>query len=105
MDYKKFDAIIDDWANDEVIAAEKALAASDERAHSIALMKKSMYTTMLKTLGHNAPHALKGCARDLEMRREKQLALGDADAADRIAIQLSCIARVQELIIELGGHV
>ena len=105
MDYEKFDAVVDSWALDEEADAEKARMTKDERALSITLMKKSMYSTMLKTLGHNAPHALKGCARDLEARREKMLASGDADAADRISIQLACISRVQALIAELGGNI
>ena len=105
MNTELFDATLDKWAAAETSAAEKAKAAGDERAHSIALMKKSMYTTMLRTLGHNAPHALRNCAADLEKRREKQLALGDEDSADRIAIQLACIKQVQALITELGGTV
>lgn len=104
MKLELFDAAIDKWAANEDIAAENARAAGDERAYSIALMKKSMYTTMLKTLGHNAPHALKKCASDLEARREKSIALDDADAADRISIQLACIRQVQDLITELGGN-
>jgi len=105
MDLNLFDSTLDKWAAAEEAAAEKAKSIGDERAHSIALMKKSMYTTMLKTLGRNHPQALKGCAADLEKRRAKQLSLGDEDAADRISRQLACIRQVQDLIIELGGTV
>lgn len=104
MDMERFDEALDSWANEEAAAAEIAKAAGDERAHSIALMKKSMYSTMLKTLGHKAPDALAGCAADLEKRREKQALLGDIDGADRIRIQLECIRQVQRLIAEKGGR-
>lgn len=103
MDLKIFDENLDKWAAAETVVAENAKAAGDERGHSIALMKKSMYSTMLKTLGHKAPHALKGCMADLSTRLEKQTALGDADAADRIRIQIDCIRRVHQLIADLGG--
>lgn len=103
MDLDLFDSVLDKWAAAEEAVAEKAKIAGDERSHSIALMKKSMYSTMLRTLGRNHPNALEGCAADLGKRREKQLALGDTDAADRISQQLACIRRVQDLIIELGG--
>ena len=105
MDLTKFDEMLDKWAADETIDAEKAQLSGDERARSIALMKKNMYLTMLKTLGHNHPHALKSCYSDLENRQKKQLALGDIDAADRISIQLACIRQVQDLILELGGSI
>ena len=104
MDIKRFDEIIDAWAREEAINAENAKRKDDERGHSIALMKQSMYSTMLKTLGHNAPKAMAGCINDLEKRREKQIQRGDADAADRISIQIACIQRVQQLVVELGGE-
>lgn len=105
MDLTRFDEMLDKWANEEAEAAEKAKAAGDERSHSIALMKKSMYSTMLKTLGHNAPKAIEGCANDLIARKAKQTELRDEDAADRISIQIDCIRRVQRLIRELGGNI
>ncbi len=103
MDLNKFDKALDIWADEEMTAAAKAKEAGDERGHSIALMKKSMYSTMLKTLGHKAPHALEGCKKDLIKRKEKLEGLHDIDAVDRIDIQLSCITKVQQLIEELGG--
>lgn len=105
MNMSIFDETLDRWTNAETAAAESAKAAGDERAHSIALMKKSMYSTMLKQLGHNAPAALEKCAGDLEKRREKQTALGDIDSSDRIGIQIECIRRVQRLIVEIGGAI
>lgn len=105
MDMNRFDEQLDAWADEEAAAAERSKATGDERAHSIALMKKSMYSTMLKVLGHKSPGALQGCAADLEKRREKQAALGDIDSADRIRIQIDCISRVQKLIDEIGGRI
>lgn len=104
METNRFDETLDMWAGAEAAAAESAKAAGDERAYSIALMKKSMYSTMLKTLGHKPPFALQRCAADLEKRREKQTALGDIDSVDRIRIQIECIRRVQRLIAETGGN-
>lgn len=103
MNMSIFDETLDRWADAEAAAAESAKAAGDERAHSIALMKKSMYSTMLKTLGRKAPGALESCAADLSKRREKQIELGDIDSSDRIRIQIECIRRVQQLIEEMGG--
>ena len=103
MDFKEFDKTLDAWTEEEHNAAERAKAAGDERGHSIALMKKSMYSTMLRQLGHNAPHALEGCKKDLLARKEKKAELGDADSVDRISIQIECITRVQQLIEEIGG--
>ena len=105
MDMNRFDEQLDAWAEEEAAAAERARAAGEERAQSIALMKKSMYSTMLKILGRKSPGALQRCAADLEKRREKQAALGDIDSADRIRIQIDCIGRVQKLIEEIGGSI
>ena len=105
MNIELFNAAMDKWVEAEAIAAEKARASGDERARSIALMKKSMFDTMLRTLGCKAPKAIEGCRKDLQARYEKQISLGDADAADRISIQLSCLDRVQRLIAELGDVV
>lgn len=105
MDLTRYDEILDMWAAQENLAAEKAKAAEDERGHSIALMKKSMYSTMLKTLGHTAPSALEKCKSDLLKRMEKQRELRDADSEERISIQIGCIIRVQQLIEELGGNI
>lgn len=105
MDIRKFDEIMDIWAQEEAQAAELAKSRDDERGRSIALMKQSMYSTMLRTLGHNAPHAMEGCIKDLEKRLEKQRSLGDADSADRIGFQIGCIRKVQQLVRELGGNI
>lgn len=104
MDLNRFDETMDMWAAAEDAAAESAKAAGDERARSIALMKKSMYSNMLRTLGRRVPGALERCAEELAKRREKQLELGDIDSADRIRIQIECIRRTQQLVVETGGE-
>ena len=105
MDIRRFDEFIDELAHEEARSAEAAKLIGDERSHSIALMKQSMYSTMLKTLGHKAPKAMAGCIRDLETRMETLRRLGDADSVDRISIQIGCIRKVQQLVVELGGEI
>ena len=43
MDMKRYDAALLEWAADEARAAEAARNAGDERALSLAQMKKSCY--------------------------------------------------------------
>ena len=104
MDIIKFDETLDMWTAEEASKAEAAKSDGDERGHSIALMKKSMYSTMLKTLGHNAPQAMQKCLNDLISRKQKFIEKHDPDSADRTDIQIECILRVQALITELGGN-
>lgn len=97
--------VMDQWAEEEKENACRAKALDDERGHSIALMKESMYRTMLKTLALKAPAKLAGTADEMTARAEKHMAAGDADSADRCIIQRSCIKRVIELLQKEEGDV
>lgn len=103
MTQAEFISIMDKWADSEAESARKAADAGDERERSIALMKESMYRTMLRTIAVKAPSRLKTTSEEMSARAEKFTAAGDIDAADRCITQKGCIERVMKLIDENGG--
>lgn len=98
MDMKRYDAALLEWAADEARAAEAARNAGDERALSLAQMKKSMYETMLMTLGHKSPEKLLKCADEMARRAEGFHARGDYDSEDRCMVQRGAILRAAGLL-------
>lgn len=98
MDLTAYDAALAEWAAEEGHAADAARLSGDERTLSLALMKKSMYETMLLTLGHRAPQALEVCAGEMEKRAADFRARGDYDSADRCNIQRGAILRARALL-------
>lgn len=98
MDMKRYDAALLEWATDEARAAEAARNAGDERALSLAQMKKSMYETMLMTLGHKSPEKLLKCADEMARRAEGFHARGDYDSEDRCMVQRGVILRAAGLL-------
>ena len=98
MDMKRYDAALLEWAADEARAAEAARNAGDERALSLAQMKKSMYETMLITLGHKSPEKLLKCADEMARRAESFRARGDYDGEDRSIVQRGAILRAAKLL-------
>jgi len=99
----EFFEIMDAWAEREAEIARTAATEGDERERSIALMKESMYRTMLRTIAVKAPARLKTTAEEMAARAEKFTAAGDIDAADRCIIQKGCIERVMKLMADNGG--
>lgn len=98
MDMKRYDAALLEWAADEARAVEAARNAGDERALSLAQMKKSMYETMLMTLGHKSPEKLLKCADEMARRAEGFHARGDYDSEDRCMVQRGVILRAAGLL-------
>ena len=98
MDMKRYDAALLEWAADEARAAEAARNAGDERALSLAQMKKSMYETMLMTLGHKSPEKLLKCADEMARRAESFRARGDYDSEERCMVQRGAILRAAGLL-------
>lgn len=98
MDMKQYDAALLEWAADEARAVEAARNAGDERALSLAQMKKSMYETMLMTLGHKSPEKLLKCADEMTSRAEGFHARGDYDSEDRCMVQRGAILRAAGLL-------
>lgn len=103
MTQAEFFEIMDKWADSEAESARKAADAGDERERSIALMKESMYRTMLRTIAVKAPARLTATADEMAARAEKFTRAGDIDAADRCIIQKGCIERVMKLMADNGG--
>ena len=103
MDRNELEMTLDIWADEEARHAAKAKSDGDERMHSIHLMKKSMYRTMLKVIAVKAPARLAATAAEMEERAKKFTANGDHDNAERCLIQKSCIERVIGLLEETGG--
>ena len=100
MDMSRYDAALAAWAQEEGAAAEAARGAGDERALSLAQMKKSMCETMLAALGHSAPGKLPACAQEMARRAEDFRARGDYDNADRCEVQRELILRAWAVLEE-----
>ena len=98
MDMKEYDATLLKWAAEEASAAQNARKSGDERALSLAQMKKSMYETMLMTLGHKSPEKLLKCADEMARRAEGFHARGDYDSEERCMVQRGAILRAAGLL-------
>ena len=103
MDMKEYDATLLKWAAEEASAAQNARKSGDERAFSLAQMKKNMYETMLMTLGHKNPEKLLKCADEMSSRAEGFHARGDYDNEERCRVQRGVILRAAGLLgLEAG---
>lgn len=98
MNMAEYDAALHSWAADEACAAQKARELDDERAMSLALMKKNMYETMLLALGHKNPEKLLECAAEMNSRAADFHARGDYDNEDRCIVQRGSILRAAKLL-------
>ena len=102
---EKYNATLDERAEQFRLEAELAQSNGDERSRSMALMQQSMLGDMLKALGRVEHAGRRGTLQRVidgaEAAERAQKARGDYDAANREAVKARTVRWAKETLERL----